>query len=218
MPSERAVIFDMDGVIVDSEPLYAEALDAVFGRLGIALNPADHRAVIGKSVAFTWEYLIDRFELDGDIRDWLPIYDQSVSNVLSKKATAAHGLHRLLDCLKANGVHIGLATGSTTKWANIILNRLGVVAYFEAVATSDMVLESKPAPDLYLLAASKLGIPPGICLALDDTPNGIAAANAAGMTTIAFRTESTADMDISAANYVIDRLDEFDLTWVDALG
>lgn len=213
--SHRAVIFDMDGVICDSEPLYAEALDDVLGRHGIVLDPADHRAVIGSSISFTWRYLIDRFELDGDTQIWTQIYDQSVAEVLSTKATASDGLHRLLERLKANGVRIGLATGSTTRWANIILDRLGVVAYFEAIATADMVLASKPAPDLYLLSASKLGISTENCLALDDTPRGIAAANAAGMTTVGVRTESTAGMDISAADYAIDRLEEFDFNWIE---
>ena len=205
----------MDGVICDSEPLYAEALDEVLGRHGIILDPADHRAVIGSSISYTWRYLIDRFELEGDTRYWARIYDQSVAELLSAKATASDGLHWLLECLKGKGVRIGLATGSKTRWANIILDRLAVVAYFEAIATADMVLASKPAPDLYLLAANKLGISPESCHALDDTPRGIAAANAAGMTSVGVRTESTVGMDISAADYFIDRLDEFDLNWIE---
>lgn len=218
MLPQRAVIFDMDGVITDSEPLYAEALDIVLGRKSIVLDPADHRAVIGRSVTFTWQYLIDRLDLDGDIQDWVRLYDQSVSRLLSTEATGAEGLHWLLGSLKARDVHIALATGSKTNWANIILNRLGVGSFFAAIATSDMVLASKPAPDLYLLAARKLGVPPRNCLAIDDTPRGIAAANTAGMTTVAVRTESTARMNVSAANYVINQLREFDFAWIEALG
>lgn len=128
MLPQRAVIFDMDGVITDSEPLYAEALDIVLGR----------RSIVG--------------------------------------------------------------------------------SFFAAIATSDMVLASKPAPDLFLLAARELGVPPRNCLALDDTPRGIAAANTAGMTTVAVRNESTARMNVPAANYVINRLREFDFAWIEALG
>ncbi|MDE2723333.1 MAG: HAD-IA family hydrolase, partial [Gemmatimonadota bacterium] len=95
--------------------------------------------------------------------------------------------------------------------------RIGVVTFFEAVATADMVSASKPEPDLYLLAANKLGVSPRNCLAIEDTPRGIAAAKAAGMVSVAVRTESTAGLDISAADYVISSLSEFDFTWVEDL-
>ena len=205
----------MDGVITDSEPLYAEALDNVLRREGFALTPEDHRTVIGSSSTFTWCYVMDRFGLAGQIGDWLRVYDLAVAEVLSQKATAACGLQWLLDCLVEQGFRIGLATGSTTSWAKIILNRIGVDSFFEAVATSDMVSESKPAPDVYLLAAKKLGVSPRSCLALEDTPRGIEAAKAAGMITVAVRTESTAGLDVSAADYVISSLCEFDFTWVE---
>ena len=77
-----------------------------------------------------------------------------------------------------------------------------------------MVEAAKPAPDLYLLAAGKLGVAPERCLAIEDTPRGIASAKAAGMDAVAVRTESTAGMDISAADYAIDRLSDFDFAWL----
>ena len=209
---EHAVIFDMDGVITDSEPLYARAVNVVLRQEGLTLNEDDHRAVMGRSIRYTWLYLIDRFNLAGNVDDWIPAYDDAVAEILA--ANAAEGLGWLLAGLKERGVRIGLATGSTTKWADIILNRLGVADAFEAIATSDMVAATKPAPDLYLLSAQKLGIPAERCLALDDTPSGIASAKAAGMTAVAVRTESTVGMGVSAADYAIDRLTDFDFAWL----
>ncbi|MCY3694791.1 MAG: HAD family phosphatase [Chloroflexi bacterium] len=214
---QRAVIFDMDGVITDSEPLYAEAMDIVLSKHGIALAPEDYRAVIGSSTAFTWQYVIDRFNLGGGIQEWIRVYDEAVAEILSTKRTASEGLHWLLECLASKGVRVGLATGSKTRWTEIILNRISVVTFFEAVATADMVSASKPEPDLYLLAANKLGVSPVNCLAIEDTPRGIAAAKSAGMDSVAVRTESTAGLDISAADYVISSLCEFDFTWVEEL-
>ena len=211
---EHAVIFDMDGVITDSEPLYAQAINVVLRQEGLTPTDDDHRAVMGRSLRYTWLFLIDRFNLAGDVDDWIPIYDDAVSEVLGANAVAAEGLQWLLAGLKERGVRIGLATGSTTKWADIILNRLGVADAFEAIATADMVAATKPAPDLYLLSAEKLGIPPERCLTLDDTPSGIASAKAAGMIAVAVRTESTAGMGVSAADYAIDRLTDFDFAWL----
>ncbi len=204
----------MDGVIIDSEPLYGKALNVVLGREGFTLTDGDHRAVLGSSLQYTWRYVIDRFNLAGDVEDWIPTYEDTVTELLAGNAVAVEGFQWLIAGIKERGVRIGLATGSRTKWADIILNRLGVADAFEAIATSDMVAANKPAPDVYLLSASKLGVAPERCLALDDTPRGIASAKAAGMTAVAVRTESTCGMDISAADYSINSLIDFDFAWL----
>lgn len=212
--TKQAVIFDMDGVITDSEPLYGEAVNVVLAKEGLTLSDEDHRAIMGSSIRFTWRYVIDRLGLDGDVEDWTPAYDVAVAEVLSANAVPADGLYGLLAGIKERGLRIGLATSSRTNWTEAILKRLEVTDLFEAIATTDMVEAAKPAPDLYLLAATKLGVSPERCLALEDTPRGIASAKAAGMTAVAVRTESTAGMDISAADYAIDRLTDFDFAWL----
>ena len=212
--TKQAVIFDMDGVITDSEPLYSEAVNVVLAPEGLTLSDDDHRAIMGSSIRYTWRYVIDRFGLAGDVEDWTPAYDVAVAEVLGANAVAADGLEWLLGGIQERGLRIGLATSSRTNWTHAILKRLGVTDAFEAIATSDMVDAAKPAPDLYLLAAGKLAVSPERCLALEDTPRGIASAKAAGMTAIAVRTESTAGMDISAADYAIDRLTDFDFSWL----
>lgn len=212
--TKQAVIFDMDGVITDSEPLYNEAVNVVLAPEGLTLSEDDHRAIMGSSIRYTWRYVIDRFGLAGEVEDWTPAYDAAVAEVLGANATAAEGLNWLLGGIKERGLRIGLATSSRTNWTEAILKRLGVTEDFEAIATTDMVDAAKPAPDLYLLAAGKLGVSPERCLALEDTPRGIASAKAAGMTAVAVRTESTAGMDISGADYAIDRLTDFDFAWL----
>lgn len=204
----------MDGVITDSEPLYNEAVNVVLAPEGLTLSDDDHRAIMGSSIRYTWRYVIDRFGLPGDVEDWTPAYDVAVAQVLSANAVAAEGLEWLLGGIKERDLRIGLATSSRTNWTEAILKKLEVTDLFEAIATTDMVEAAKPAPDLYLLAAGKLGVAPERCLALEDTPRGIASAKAAGMTVVAVRTESTAGMDISAADYAIDRLTDFDFAWL----
>ena len=77
--TKQAVIFDMDGVITDSEPLYGEAVNVVLAKEGLTLSDEDHRAIMGSSIRFTWRYVIDRLGLDGDVEDWTPAYDRSAS-------------------------------------------------------------------------------------------------------------------------------------------
>ena len=212
--TRQAVVFDMDGVITDSEPLYQRALDSVLAREGITLTDADVRAVIGRSILHTWRFIIRQYALAGAIENWIAEYDEAVAGELSEYATASAGLGYLLSGLQCRGVQVGLATGSRSAWAEIILDRLGVTDAFQAVATSEMVTAGKPAPDLYQLAAAKLGVAAERCIALDDTPAGIASAKAAGMFAVAVRTASTAGMDISAADRAIDSLEDFDFAWL----
>lgn len=204
----------MDGVITDSEPLYLRALDSVLAREGITLTKADARAVIGRSILHTWRFIIRRYALAGAIENWIAEYDEAVAGELSEYAAASAGLGYLLSGLRCRAVQVGLATGSRSAWAEIILDRLGVKDAFQAVATSEMVAAGKPAPDLYQLAAAKLGVAPGACIALDDMPAGIASAKAAGMFAVAVRTASTAGMDISAADRAIESLEDFDFAWL----
>ena len=211
----RAVIFDMDGVITDSEPLYANALDFVLNREGHSLAAEDHRAVMRRSATYTWSYVFERLNLSGGIESWLAKYDKVVSDILATNAAANEGLSWLLLGLASRNIRVGLATGSRLKMIQIILDRLGVTDAFEAIATSDMVAAGKRAPDVYLLAARKLRVSPDQCLALDDSPHGLASAKAAGMTTIAVGPVPTDGMGSTNSDYAINRLTGFDFDWLD---
>ena len=212
---KRAVIFDMDGVITDSEPCYAEAINIVLAPRGLFMGEEDHRQTMGSSIDDTWAYVMDRFDLDGPAADWKAAYDEAVVDVLSRSVTPAPGLLAVLDGLRERGVKVGLATSSRARWVDTVLERLAVRGYFEAIAACDDVPEAKPHPGLYLLAARRLGVPPEASLAIEDTPRGIQSAMSAGMVTIAVRTESTAHLDISAADVIIDSLEAFDFGWLD---
>ena len=210
----RAVIFDMDGVITDSEPLYAEAVNATIDSTPHRLSATDHMAIMGSSIEATWDYVIDRFGLDGGRERWESAYYRAVVRLLSQRADPTPGIYDLLQGLDQRHQKLGLATSSMKEWVDAVLHRLGLLQTFESIATSDMVAEAKPAPDLYLLAARGLKVPPDACLAIEDTPRGIEAAKRAGMRVVALRTKSTAHMDISAADRVLDSLSGFDYSWL----
>ncbi|MSQ25019.1 MAG: HAD family phosphatase [Dehalococcoidia bacterium] len=211
---KQAVIFDMDGVITDSEPFYAEAVNVVLAERGLALTEENHRAIMGSSIDYTWQWVMDHFHLPGKISQWKAPYDRAVVDILSRKVERAPGLMELLDAITQRKLKIGLATSSQLNWAETVLARLKVRDRFLTIATAEMVAEAKPAPDLYLFAARQLGVAPAACIAIEDSPRGIGSAKNAGITTVAVRTPSTEGMDISAADYIIDSLGEFDLRWL----
>ncbi|MBI3954303.1 MAG: HAD family phosphatase [Chloroflexi bacterium] len=211
----RAVIFDMDGVLTDSEPFYHEAHNLVLGELGLALSEEENRQILGTTVEHSWRWIAQRFQLPGPLDGWLARYDRAVIEVLSAKAQPSPGLYRLLELLEARRLPLGLASSSQASWVRAILQKLGVEERFKVVISGEMVAHGKPAPDIYLLVARGLGVEPQGCLVFEDTPVGISAARAAGMQVVAVETPSTAGMDLSQAHHVVSSLARFDPAWLE---
>lgn len=213
MPTQpiEAVIFDMDGVLADSEPLYHLSLDQVLNAHGHTLTEEDNRIILGTTVEFTWKTLKERFKLDGDLQDWIGVYDEVLLKNLKANIEPSPGLYDLLDSLQARGLPFGLASSSQGNWVDVILTILGVKKRFRVVMSGDMVTNGKPAPEIYLTAACKLGVEPSKCLVFEDSPHGIQAGKAAGMTVVAVLTDMTRGMDLSHADHHIESLADFDL-------
>ena len=205
----------MDGVITDSEHLYAQAVNLALSGTGEVLTDDDHRQIMGSSIDYTWTWVIDALDLDHDIGYWKSRYDPAVVHLLSEKAPATPGVYELVDALEARDILIGLATSSQENWVRAVLDRLGLAGRFRSVASCDMVENAKPAPDLYLLAAKGLRVPPQECLAIEDTPRGIQSAKSAGMSVVGLKTEALAGADLSQADHITDSLGQFDFAWLD---
>ncbi len=212
---KQAVILDMDGVLTDSEPLYAEAVNVALHETGFTMSSTDHQAIMGSSIDYTWEWVVDRFGLDRDLAYWKARYEKAVLRLLTERAPPMPGIYRLLDRLEERGLKLGLASSSQANWVEAVLSRLGITDRFGSVAACDMVQHAKPAPDLYLLAARKLDVAPAACVAIEDSPRGVQAAKSAGMVAVALRSATMPHMDLSAADHVSDSLDDFDFSWLD---
>ena len=202
----------MDGVLADSEPLYHLSLNQVLQAHGHSLTDEDNRIILGTTVDFTWQTLKDRFRLDGEIEDWIGVYDEVLLKNLKENVEPSPGLYDLLDTLDARGLAFGLASSSQANWVEVILTILGVKERFKVVMSGDMVTNGKPAPEIYLTAAGKLGVEPSRCLVFEDSPHGIQAGKAAGMTVMAVLTDMTRDLDLSLADHHIESLADFDFS------
>ncbi len=179
----QAVIFDMDGLMLDSERALLGCLAQAGADAGHDLPEDLLLSLIGSSDAVTRQIIASRVgaeSVDALLRDSYARYDGIVAGGVPHRP----GIIDLLDTLAAHGVPRAVATSTRRPLALRKLETAGLLPYFEHVATSSDVAHAKPAPDIYLLAAHKLGIAPRHCLALEDSPTGVRAALAAGMTVI----------------------------------
>lgn len=197
----KAVIFDMDGVLVDSERQWKLAAEDQLRRLAPRWTDADSETIVGLGVVELHEYL-ERHHAPAPPRaEFLRLCDGLAEEVYGRRVTPASGLEALLSALAARGAKVGLASSSPRPWVDRVLDRFALRRHFGALATGDETPgRVKPEPDLYLLAAKRLGVDPGSCVAVEDSRYGVAAAKAAGMRCLALRSPDNAGQDLSRAD------------------
>ena len=203
-----AVIFDMDGLLLDTETLWHEAEVELFRRHGGEFTWDDKMAVIGTSYEHTSVYFADRLGLPRDQGAALVSEMLELMHGLVRKAVAARpGAVELVARLtELDGVSLGLASNSPRYLVDDALATAGMTDAFEVIVTSDDVEHAKPAPDIYRLACERLGVDPSDAIALEDSASGVASAKAAGLTVIGV--PQFAETDVSAADRVVDSLEQ----------
>ncbi len=217
--SERridAVVFDMDGVLLDSEPLHHLTVNDLLAEEGAHLELADYLGYVGTTLEDTWDDLVRRFGLKRSFEYYRDRYDSEILRHYQENAELLPGAAWLVQALAERGKRLAVASSSRTQWVNACLTKLGLFDRFSVVVTGDMVTHGKPHPEIYLKAAERLGVAPERCLAIEDAPKGVQAAYRAGMTVVAVDTPYTAGLAIPEADARISGLDRFDLHWLDA--
>ena len=214
----RAVVFDMDGVLVDSEPAFFDAVNDVLAQEGRSIDWERYKRLLGTSVGVTWREVIAMLGLRGELNDYLRRFDNVLLDCLRRPRPPLPGVVELLDELERRGVLAAIATSSWRTWYDAAMESCGLDGRFHAVVTADIIEHAKPAPDTYRRAAELLGVPAAQCIAVEDTPPGIAAAKAAGMYAVQSRASSTAFPPIEDADLVIDTLEYFPVAMLASSG
>lgn len=204
-PNILAIIFDMDGVVVDSERHFRELESPFFRRFIPSWRDEDHHRIVGKGLHELHEFLSREFGLTAPRAEFVASCFELGRTVYLERAGLAPGILDLLKDLRGRSLAAGLATSSPRRGVDLILQRFSLRPCFDAVVTADDAPgRAKPAPDLYLLAASRLGHEPARCLAVEDSALGVRAAKAAGMPCLAFRNGYNQEQDLSAADGSLD--------------
>lgn len=207
----RAVIFDMDGVLIDSEPLHLVATNQVLAAHGAHLSPSENQAYLGWTEDAFWRDIVGRFHLAGSPDQYGVARRQIYLSLLSGSLPMADGIAPFLQRLKSLGLLLAVASSSDADVVRHVVTRGGLAAYFDVIVAGDEVTRSKPDPEIFLLAARRLAVTPEHCLVFEDSPHGIEAALRAGVRCVRVMTETTRDLACPEAHYAIDDFTGLDL-------
>jgi HAD superfamily hydrolase (TIGR01509 family) len=203
-----AVIFDLDGVLLDSEPIYLAATNSVLAREGKYLSTEQNARFIGVRFRDMLAEIIPRMGLAHDADYYIAESKIEVLRAFGGPLAPPPGARELIERLASHDVPRAVGSSSTHSWVDQILTNLGVRQYFPIVVGGDEVAHGKPEPDVFLRCAELLGVAPARCAVIEDSVNGVLATRRAGMTAIGLRTASTSTLVLEGCLAVVDSFHE----------
>ncbi|MCK5051986.1 MAG: HAD family phosphatase [Candidatus Cloacimonetes bacterium] len=209
----EAVIFDMDGVIIDSEPLYFHIQEELFNDLGFTVSKSEYDTFIGAGMKLMWERLCSKHNIQFTVAELIIMNNEVIYNSFnnSDSLKTIDGFISFLTSIKVKGMKTAVASSTAKKIVNVILSKLGIIQEFDVVISSEEVLQGKPEPAIFLEAATRLNIDPGKCIVIEDSTNGVKAAAKAGMKCIGFLNKNSGDQDLSLANTIVENFANIDI-------
>ena len=207
MSKLKAVLFDMDGVLLDSEPLHDKIAILVLQQFGIEANHDILNKYVGSSSKVMWEDLVVRFSLPSTSEELLDLYWKTIIDELKISGIqASEGILVLLENLRASKIVTAVASSSRRDFILAVMDYIGIAGYMDEIVDGFSIKNGKPAPDIYLEAARRLGVKSDECLVIEDSTNGINAGKNAGMKVVGYDNPTSLGQSMERADYVVKRL------------
>jgi HAD superfamily hydrolase (TIGR01509 family) len=206
-PNElHAVVFDLDGLLINSEDLYEQAGETVLGRRGKTYDAALREQMMGRPVVDAIQLMIDCHALSDPLDDLMGECREVLEGLIATSLAPMPGVHELLDDLQAAGFPRAVATSGTRQYAHAVLSKLHLMHCFHIILTADDIIRGKPDPEVYLLAAERLSLAPRQMMVLEDSANGCRAAVAAGAFVVAVPNRHTRAHSFAGVQMIADSL------------
>ena len=206
----KLILFDMDGVLTDTEPLHYDCWKQAFLEHGIDLDYETYKPCIGSTREFLCNLILNAygidFRKDPSVRDRMS--ELKAQYISQNGLPRIDGVEEVVRTLYERGYMLAVVSSSPLESIRFNMETLGLSQYFTLLFSCEQVPRPKPAPDGFLAAAGKLQIPPEECIVIEDSYNGTRSAKAAGMTCLGFRNPGSGDQDLSAADRIFHSLRE----------
>ena len=213
----EAAIFDMDGLLIDSEPFWRRSHIEIMGKYGFVITEEDVRATAGKRTADVVAGWHDRFELNNPSQEEVTKeIVQNVTNLVHLNGQALPGVYQVIELMKSHDVPMAVASSSAMELIDVVLERLDIKKHLAFAHSGEHEARGKPFPDVFLSTAKRLGVAAANCVVFEDSLNGVNAAKAADMKCVAVPEPPNKPADYVAADLVVSSLD--DLDWASITG
>ena len=208
----KAVIFDMDGVLMNSESIHYQVERDILKRFDVSFQVEDHTKYVGQRTIDLWAGVCATHQLDVDPAVLALEDNQNYMSALENDDLAPiEEIPSLIQRLKEAGIRMIVASSATRHNIETVMSKFGIEEDFEGYVSGQDVDRPKPNPDIFLLAAEKLNIDPASCVVIEDAKHGVSAAKSAGMACIGYRNLSSGNQDLSKADVIVDAFGSIDL-------
>jgi len=207
----KAVIFDMDGVIVDSEPMHIEAEKQVLLKYGVKITAEELRTYTGTTAEFEFTDLIRKYKLETTADELFQEKENILFKLLKEKTQPTEGVIQLIKSFKNYGLKLGIASSGHRKLVNYFLQKLKIERFFDSVVCAEDISRSKPDPEIFLKSANALRVEPVECIVIEDSTLGVKAAKLAGAKCVGYRNPNSGNQNLSGADLVIDDFTKLDI-------
>jgi len=207
----KAVIFDLDGVIVESEDAHIQAEKQTLRKYRVNISTEELHKFTGTTAKAFFTEIIGKNKLNTTFEEINNQKEEILLKLLGQDAEPTHGVLNLIQKLRQRGIKLAIASSSTRRLVDYVLKKMNITRLFDCVVVAEDVEFSKPDPEIFLKAAKKLAISPSHCLVIEDAKLGVEAAKRAGMKCIGFRNPHSGNQDLSKADIITDDFSRMDI-------